>query len=66
MSVLYITQNGIADHIGQSQVAPYILGLARAGHAIHLLSAEKPGRDEVIARYQRLFGEAGIPWARVT
>ncbi len=65
MSVLYITQNGIADHIGQSQVAPYILGLAREGHAIHLLSAEKPGQEEIIARYQRLFDAAGIAWTRV-
>ena len=40
MTVLYITQNGVADHIGQSQVAPYVLGLAREGHRIHLLSSE--------------------------
>ncbi|MFM5895783.1 MAG: glycosyltransferase [Novosphingobium sp.] len=65
MSVLYITQNGIADHIGQSQVAPYIMGLARQGHRIHLLSAEKAGRDEVIARYQKLFDACGIAWTRV-
>lgn len=65
MSVLYITQNGIADHIGQSQVAPYVLGLARQGHRIHLLSAEKAGREVIIARYQRLFDACGIAWTRV-
>lgn len=65
MSVLYITQNGIADHIGQSQVAPYIMGLARLGHRIHLLSAEKDGREETIARYQKLFDACGIKWTRV-
>ena len=65
MSVLYITQNGVADHIGQSQVAPYVLGLAREGHRIHLLSAEKPGQEEIIARYQRLFDAAGVTWTRV-
>lgn len=65
MSILYLTQNGIADHIGQSQVAPYLLGLARKGHAIELLSAEKPGQDETIERYQRLFDEAGVTWTRV-
>jgi glycosyltransferase involved in cell wall biosynthesis len=65
MSVLYITQNGIADHIGQSQVAPYILGLARKGHRIHLLSAEKPGREDIIGRYQRQFDATGIVWSRV-
>lgn len=66
MTILYITQNGIADHIGQSQVAPYLLGLAAEGHAIHLLSAEKAGREEAIARYQALFDAAGIAWTRVT
>lgn len=65
MSVLYITQNGITDHIGQSQVAPYILGLAREGHTIHLLSAEKQGRENIIGRYQRQFDAAGIVWSRV-
>ena len=65
MSVLYITQNGVADHIGQSQVAPYVLGLAREGHRIHHLSAEKPGQEEIIARYQRLFDAAGVTWTRV-
>ena len=65
MTILYVTQNGIADHIGQSQVAPYLLGLAAEGHAIHLLSAEKAGREEVIARYQALFDAAGIAWTKV-
>ncbi|HEX4847031.1 MAG TPA: glycosyltransferase [Novosphingobium sp.] len=65
MSVLYITQNGICDHIGQSQVAPYVLGLAAQGHAIHVLSAEKPGQDALVARYQALFDQAGVRWTRV-
>jgi len=65
MSVLYITQNGICDHIGQSQVAPYVLGLAAQGHTIHVLSAEKPGLDALVARYQALFDGAGVRWTRV-
>lgn len=65
MSVLYITQNGVTDHIGRSQVAPYVLALARQGHRIHVLSAEKPGQDLLIAEYQKLFDEAGVAWTRV-
>lgn len=65
MSVLYITQNGICDHIGQSQVAPYVLGLAAKGHRIHVLSAEKPGQDALVARYRALFDAAGVRWTRV-
>lgn len=65
MSVLYITQNGVTDHIGRSQVAPYVLGLAREGFRIHVLSAEKPGQDALIRQYQQLFDDAGVRWTRV-
>jgi glycosyltransferase involved in cell wall biosynthesis len=64
-NVLYLTQDGITDHIGQAQIAPYILGLARLGHSIHVVSAEKPGRPALDAKYQRLFDEAGVKWTRV-
>jgi glycosyltransferase involved in cell wall biosynthesis len=64
-NVLYLTQDGITDHIGQAQIAPYILGLARLGHSIHVVSAEKPGRPELDAKYQRLFDEAGVKWTTV-
>jgi glycosyltransferase involved in cell wall biosynthesis len=63
--ILYITQNGVTDHIGRSQVAPYLIGLADKGFSIHVLSAEKPDRDELIARYQRQFDAVGVRWTRV-
>jgi glycosyltransferase involved in cell wall biosynthesis len=62
---IYLTQDGITDHIGQAQVAPYILGLARRGHRIHVVSAEKPGREALIKRYRELFDAAGIRWSTV-
>lgn len=65
MSILYITHDGVTDHIGRSQVAPYVLALARAGFRIHVLSAEKRGRDALVADYQRQFDEAGVRWTRV-
>jgi len=65
MSILYITQNGITDHIGRSQVAPYLLDLARQGYRIYVLSAEKAGQDSLIAQYQKLFDDAGITWTWV-
>lgn len=65
MNVLYITQNGITDHIGRSQVAPYLLGLARQGYGIHVLSAEKPSQAALVPAYQKLFDEAGIHWTRI-
>jgi glycosyltransferase involved in cell wall biosynthesis len=63
--VLYLTQDGITDHIGQAQIAPYLLGLAEKGHAIHIVSAEKPGRDAAKASFERRFSEAGIDWTQV-
>lgn len=65
MTILYLTQNGITDHIGRSQVAPYVLGLARLGFDIHVLSAEKEGRESLIADYQRQFDACGVRWTRV-
>jgi glycosyltransferase involved in cell wall biosynthesis len=64
-TVLYLTQDGITDHIGQAQIAPYLIGLARLGHSIHIVSAEKPGRAEAIGRYRAIFEEVGIRWTRV-
>jgi glycosyltransferase involved in cell wall biosynthesis len=65
MTILYITEDGITDHIGRAQVAPYLLGLARLGFDIHILSAEKLGRDALIEQYLQLFQAAGIAWTRV-
>jgi glycosyltransferase involved in cell wall biosynthesis len=66
MTILFVSQDGIADHIGQSQVAPYILGLAGKGYDIHLISAEKPGREAIIADYRARFSALGVRWTTVT
>ena len=66
MTVLYISQDGITDHIGQSQIAPYVLGLAARGYDIHLLSAEKDGREALIADYQARFASVGVRWTTIS
>lgn len=40
-NVLFITYDGLTDPLGQSQVLPYYKGLAKRGHQISILSAEK-------------------------
>jgi glycosyltransferase involved in cell wall biosynthesis len=70
VSILYLSQDGIADHIGQSQIAPYILGLAARGYDILLLSAEKteadkPGTEAILADYRVRFAASGIRWTVV-
>lgn len=43
-NVLYITYDGLTDPLGQSQILPYIKGIAQAGYHITILSFEKPER----------------------
>lgn len=66
MTVLYISQDGITDHIGQSQIAPYVLRLAARGYDIHLLSAEKDGREALIADYHARFASVGVRWTTIS
>ena len=61
--VLYLSYDGMTDPLGQSQVLPYLAGLARRGHDISLISFEKAmrsqgERDAVRAQC----AEAGIDW----
>lgn len=65
MTVLYLSQNGIAEHIGESQIAPYVLGLAALGYKIHLLTTEKEGREALISQYQSRFDAAGVKWTKI-
>lgn len=66
IDVLYLTHNGVTDHIGQSQIAPYCMALAERGYRVHIVSAEKPGRDALIERYRAAFAARGIAWSFVT
>lgn len=41
-NVVYLTYDGLSDPLGQSQVLPYLRGLAERGHHFHIVSFEKP------------------------
>ncbi|MBX3196821.1 MAG: glycosyltransferase [Labilithrix sp.] len=63
MRSLYVSQNGMAENLGQSQVLPYLRGLARRGVQIELVSYELPGltaesRDEIAGS----LAKDGIRW----
>ena len=61
--VLFLSYDGMTDPLGQSQVIPYLAGLARRGFTIHLISFEKPERTEQHGEtIRRLLHEAGIHW----
>lgn len=63
MRALYISQNGMAENLGQSQVLPYVRGLGKRGVEFDLVSFELPTlgaeqREEVAARLR----SDGIRW----
>lgn len=40
-NTLYITFDGLSDPLGQSQILPYLIGIAKQGYHITILSCEK-------------------------
>lgn len=66
MRVLYITHDGLTDNIGQSQVLPYLLGLAREGFAITVVSAEKATKSRFRKETAERLVSAGIDWRFIT
>jgi glycosyltransferase involved in cell wall biosynthesis len=44
---VFITNNGLSDHIGVSQVLPYLERLSDSGHHISCISVEKPSKANV-------------------
>ena len=62
-NVLYISYDGLTDPLGRSQILPYLIGLAAAGHGITVLSCEKPERlANDGSRIRQLCRDAGIAW----
>lgn len=63
MDILYITYDGLTDFIGQSQILPYLLGCAAAGHGFTVVSFEKPERRALLgAKVGQACRDAGIIW----
>ncbi|MCA8828999.1 glycosyltransferase [Hymenobacter pini] len=64
--ILFISYDGMTDPLGQSQVLPYLVGLARQGYNITLLSTEKKDR---FAQYEStiraITDAAGIRWEHI-
>jgi glycosyltransferase involved in cell wall biosynthesis len=61
-TVLYLSYDGMTDPLGQSQVIPYLVGLAKLGHQITLVSFEKTEREYLQPKIAVLLENAGILW----
>ena len=61
--MLYMSYDGMTDPLGQSQVIPYLGGLAAEGHHITLISFEKEERYKQHQEYiSRLLSSLRIRW----
>ncbi|HLV42553.1 MAG TPA: glycosyltransferase [Brumimicrobium sp.] len=60
--ILYLSYDGMTDSLGQSQVLPYLFGLAKKGICIHLISFEKKEYAKDIPRIKELCEENGVIW----
>jgi len=60
--VLYLSYDGMTDSLGQSQVLPYLFGLADKGICVHLVSFEKKEFSKDIPRIKEVCAENGILW----
>jgi len=59
--ILYVTYDGLAEPLGQSQVLGYLERLSTT-HDIHIVSFEKPADREELPALRRRLTEAGIGW----
>jgi glycosyltransferase involved in cell wall biosynthesis len=67
MKILYISYDGMTDPLGQSQVIPYLAGLASLGHEIQLISCEKKDRFALYNNsISKLLSESKIKWHPVS
>ena len=62
--ILFISMDGMTDPLGQSQVLPYLTGLASKGFSISIVSCEKPANFNVNQEAVKYIAEKnGIHWA---
>ncbi|CAN5416027.1 glycosyltransferase family 4 protein [soil metagenome] len=61
MNVLYLSYDGMTDPLGQSQVLPYLTGLA-SEHSITIISFEKRERSQVNTVIQEIVRKSNIEW----
>ena len=63
MKVLYITYDGLTGPLGASQILPYLIGCARAGYEITIVSFEKESRRlQFGAETEALCKTQGLTW----
>jgi glycosyltransferase involved in cell wall biosynthesis len=66
VTVLFVSYTAVSEPLGQSQVLPYVRGLARRGFRMRLASFEKRNLDAAeLERIERSLRDEGIAWRRL-
>lgn len=61
--VLYLSYDGLTDPLGQSQILPYLIGLAKKNYVITVISFEKANRfHSGKENISKQCNDAGITW----
>lgn len=60
--ILYLSYDGLTDPLGQSQIIPYLRGLAKLGHSITIVSFEKNERQGQKEEIKNLLIAYQIEW----
>jgi glycosyltransferase involved in cell wall biosynthesis len=64
--ILFISYDGLTDPLGQSQILPYLAGLAKSGYRFTVLSCEKPERFKKNQSYvESLISTYPITWVPI-
>ena len=63
--ILYLTYDGLADNIGQSQILPYLLGCSNKGFNFHVLSFEKKRQASIILKIEKQLSQKSIIWYKL-
>src|SRR3989338_6628314 len=67
MKALYITYDGLADPLGQSQILPYIKGLSSPQLQWTILSFEKKeATDPIIKKIEEDLKQQDIRWIKIS
>ena len=59
LDIVYVTHDSIAEGIGMSQIVPVVIGLAKKGWRVGIISCEKNSPSSEI---QKQFNEASVTW----
>ncbi len=64
--VLYLSYDGLTDHLGQSQILPYVKGLSKIGYQFTILSCDKRDKYKKLKDHiQELCDEDNIEWVSI-